>query len=93
MRPQRGDLGASIQTFGPDFALYPSDVWGRRDWRQVEARYQSVGKTLTAAATIVLPTGFSLYPDRQRAPGPARGCGDQGIEDRLPLLMRRWESK
>jgi hypothetical protein len=67
MRPQRGTLGASIQTFGPDFGLYPSDCWGLRDWRQTAARYQSVGKSLTPAATITLPAGFRLFPG-QRAP-------------------------
>jgi hypothetical protein len=68
-RPQPGDLGASIETFGEDFAAFPADCWGRRDWAQVEARYQSLGETLPAPAPArVLPTGFSLYPDRQRAP-------------------------
>jgi hypothetical protein len=38
-RPQPGDLGASIETFGEDFAAFPADCWGRRDWAQVEARY------------------------------------------------------
>ena len=50
IRPQRGTLGAGIETFGEDFRAYPSDTWGWRDWVQVEARYQPLGKTLPAPA-------------------------------------------
>ena len=67
-RPQPGDLSTGLVTFGPDFGRFPSDCWGRRDWELVEARYQPLGRTLPAAATVALPAGFSLYPDRQRAP-------------------------
>jgi hypothetical protein len=65
-RPQPGDLSASIETFGPDFAAFPSDCWGRRDWAMVEARYQPLGKTLPAPARA-LTAGFRLFPG-QRAP-------------------------
>lgn len=68
-RPQRGDLSTGITSFGPDFAAFPSDCWGRRDWELVEGRYEPVGQTLPPPAPArVLPAGFSLYPDRQRAP-------------------------
>jgi hypothetical protein len=63
----RDDWAKSIETFGPDFAAFPSDCWGRQDWALVEARYQPLGKTLTPAATIALPGGFRLFPG-QRAP-------------------------
>ena len=68
-RPQRGDLCAGLVTFGPDFAAFPTDCWGFRDWELAEARYQPINKTLPPPAPArALPPGFSLYPKHQRAP-------------------------
>jgi hypothetical protein len=33
-----------VVTLGPDFAQYPSEWWGRKDWEQVQSRNQPLSR-------------------------------------------------
>jgi hypothetical protein len=63
---ERKDWAQGITSFGPDFGRFPADHWGIKDWELVNNRYQPIGETLPAPASVLLP-GFRLFPG-QAAP-------------------------
>ena len=89
---RRDEWAEGIQTSGLTSVRSPQTAGACRDWAYVESRYRRWARRSRPRAHAPLQ-GFRLFPG-QRAPlTQGSGAGrDQGIEDRLPPLMRRRES-
>jgi hypothetical protein len=75
-------------TLGSDWLLHPPIHWGRKDVEQAHAMGKPVNATLPPAPPErTIPSGFSLYPDRQR---PPLSKGERAVaEIRGKLGLRR----
>lgn len=79
-------IGGSV---GEDWRTLPSAWWGPKDWERARMTNQPVGQSLpTPQPDRVLPSGFTLFPDRAR-----ETAGDRALREvrgaRVESLLRK----